>query len=310
MISENEAFELLKQNNVVAIPTETVYGLAARIDSDDALKKIFSTKKRPFFDPLIVHIGSIEMAKKYTTHWNDCADVLAKNFWPGPLTLVLPKNDKVSPLITAGLSSVGLRWPQHPVTESLIHKLTVPLAAPSANLFGRTSPSTAQHVVDEFKNEVPVLDGGSCVIGIESTVVGIEDNNVYIYRPGKITLQDIQRVLSENKIHIKVSSKASSVAPGQLENHYQPSVPLIISQSMDSLKNYLHTELKLALNQCVELKLDTSADLFARQMYAQLRDFSKDFKAIYIIETPDQNKSGLWQAIWDRLHKASSQHLV
>ncbi len=185
------AIDILKNGGVVAMPTETVYGLAGDVEQETAIKKIFSTKERPFFDPLIVHISSIEQAKKLTTQWDETCEKLAESFWPGPLTLILPKSDLVNPLITSGLNSVGLRWPNHALAMELISNFNLGLAAPSANKFKKTSPTSKEHVEAEFGNNVFVLDGGKCEVGIESTVAGVFKDRIEIYRPGMISLEDI-----------------------------------------------------------------------------------------------------------------------
>jgi L-threonylcarbamoyladenylate synthase len=181
----------LKNGEIVAIPTETVYGLAACITNPVAIENIFKTKERPFFDPLIVHVSSIAMAWALTTDWNKVAECLAQTYWPGPLTIVLEKSDAINPMITAGLTQVGIRQPLHTKTQELI-ELTGPLAAPSANKFKKTSPTTTEHVLEQFPN-ILILEGGDCTIGIESTVIGIDKNSVHIYRPGMITKSDIEK---------------------------------------------------------------------------------------------------------------------
>ena len=228
------------------MPTETVYGLAARIDSPEAIKKIFSVKARPFFDPLIVHVASIAQAKTCTTDWSDLSEFLAQSFWPGPLTLVMPKSDLVSDLITSGLTSVGLRWPQHPIAQELISRSGVPLAAPSANKFGRTSPTKAQHVKDEFNEAVFVLDGDSSAIGIESTVLSIKNqtknktekqNNIYqlaLLRKGAILKSEITKALSQTEFKyewIEIVDKKES--PGHMKHHYMPSISFVVFRNLD-----------------------------------------------------------------------------
>ena len=163
-ISVDQAIALLKQGEVVALPTETVYGLAALITHEEALKNIFKIKQRPLFDPLIVHVENIEMAKPLVESIDELSLALMKNFWPGPLTILRPKSKRISDLITAGLLEVGLRSPNHPVAQNILKSTQTPFAAPSANLFGKTSPTTAQHVLEEFNNQVPVVEGGAAVV--------------------------------------------------------------------------------------------------------------------------------------------------
>lgn len=305
MISSKSAIDILNQNQVVALPTETVYGLAARIDSESALRLIFSTKERPFFDPLIVHVSSIEMAKNYVNEWPEIAQILAEKFWPGPLTMVLPKNEKVNPLITSGLESVGLRFPRHPAILEIIESLQVPLAAPSANLFGKTSPTEAAHVIKEFQGKVPVLDGGPCEVGLESTVIGVIEDKIVIYRPGRISAKDIEKALEDNNLQIKIESAPSQSAPGQLENHYMPEVPLVLAGQRKGLENFLEANLKLRIDECAELEINESAEIFARKLYSELRNLSQKSKALFVIKD-EKLEDPLWEAIWDRLHKAAS----
>jgi L-threonylcarbamoyladenylate synthase len=189
------AITKLNQNQVVAFPTETVYGLGARIDSVLGINQIFSTKKRPFFDPLIVHVSSIEQAKSCFRQWNSVADTLARHFWPGPLTLVMEKSDLISDMITSGLPRVGVRIPRHIVALELLNAVGVPVAAPSANRFGKTSPTTAEHVRTEFGDEVLVLDSDiQCEIGIESTVLLVKaDNQLSLLRKGAVVKSEIEK---------------------------------------------------------------------------------------------------------------------
>ncbi len=184
----------------VALPTETVYGLAARIDNPQSIKSIFELKQRPFFDPLIVHVGSIEQAKSVVSWWPQEAQKLAEIAWPGPLTMVLPKASHINPLITSGLDSVAIRWPKHADFQKILDEVKIPLAAPSANKFGRTSPTTAQHVLNEFKDDsILIFDGGPCEVGIESTVLKIvqQKNRTQfsILRKGHFSESDLKKIL-------------------------------------------------------------------------------------------------------------------
>jgi L-threonylcarbamoyladenylate synthase len=221
----------LKDGEVIGLPTETVYGLAADINNEQALKLIFETKSRPFFDPLIIHVDKKEKAKKLAK-WNKLAEFLADKFWPGPLTIVAPKTDLVNNLITAGLGSVAIRCPKHTLANVLL-KDFAGLAAPSANRFGKTSPTKAEHVEREFDGKVLVLDGGDCDVGIESTVVGIiSETEIEIYRPGMITKQTLERVLQDFERKVLVEYAQSPVAPGQLKHHYMPDIPLVFNKSI------------------------------------------------------------------------------
>ncbi len=315
--SISTAVNALAKGDVVCIPTETVYGLAARIDIHEALEKIFKVKQRPFFDPLIVHVESKKKAQKLTLEWNEVADFLADIFWPGPLTLVLPKNDQVNSLITSGLQSVGLRCPQHPLALELLKKVGVPLAAPSANLFGRTSPTTPQHVENEFPNEnLLILDGGPCQVGIESTVLRIEKIDhifhLFILRKGLITQQ-----MLEDKLYLKhfnyqfVETIDKSASPGHLEHHYMPEIPLIFcaipSETPQMLLARLKQKNKLQINygEIGVLKLPIDANLAARQLYSELRVLSQKKYDALVFYKQDWQNSEVWQAIIDRIYRAS-----
>jgi L-threonylcarbamoyladenylate synthase len=327
-----KAVEILKLGEVLALPTETVYGLAARIDSDSGIKKIFTTKERPFFDPLIVHVSDLPQAKKITTWWPNACDVLAADFWPGPLTMVLPKADAVSDVITSGLPSVGFRMPNHPLALKLIAAVGVPLAAPSANKFGRTSPTSAQHVVEEFANGVPVLDGGACEIGIESTVLLIKPDPLIIdkvllsiLRVGHVGEQDLRRSLEKNKINFEFFLAVSKVeSPGHMKHHYMPSVPFILCKSEPQSEEWLRGEIlkrlselpekieevkivkPIAVHRLVKMELPVSATLAARALYSELRKCaSGNADAIYFVE-PTGFASEDWAGVRDRVTKAAS----
>lgn len=286
-----KAIELLKNNELVGIPTETVYGLAGAISSEESIKKIFSTKKRPFFDPLIVHVCSINMAKTLTKSWPDLAQKLAQNFWPGPLTIVLPKSDKVSDLITSGLESVGLRCPNHPIALELISQVEIPLAAPSANKFTKTSPTTKAHVVDEFGDDVFVLDGGQCHVGIESTVVGIDDNHIKIFRPGVITKEQIINVVSPE---VKVEYTQSPVAPGQMKHHYMPKRPVVLTTQAPADMTFW--------------EVPSNVQLACRQLYSKLRELDQKSKdKIFIVLKEEFKQQDSWRGFLNRLDKAKSE---
>ncbi len=314
LVTVPEAVQLLNSEKVVAIPTETVYGLAGLISSETALKAIFETKKRPFFDPLIVHVGSIYQAQSLVLSWPPIADLLAKKFWPGPLTLILPKKPEVSSLITSGLETLALRWPRHPITQSLLDQLKQPFAAPSANLFGKTSPTSAEHVLSEFSNEVAVLDGGPCQVGIESTILQIEEEaksaKLSILRPGMITDKDIREALASYPKPYELVHKESSIAPGHLKHHYQPRLPLalLFNSKQSSEPDILGITKKLGLNlnaKHFDLKLNQDPKLAARELYQKLREADqsgKDFIFCQLNTSDDPN----WTGILDRLKKAST----
>lgn len=327
----DQAVERLKAGDVVAMPTETVYGLAARIDSEEGVRKIFSTKRRPFFDPLIVHVSSKTMAYPLTTDWNPMANFLAEHFWPGPLTMVLPKSEKVSSLITSGLGSVALRMPKHSVALSLIERTGSPLAAPSANRFGRTSPTTAEHVRSEFPDqELLILDGGPCEIGLESTVLLIERTGdeyaLSMLRAGQITKSELEKTLGHQKFSFSFRETVEkNKSPGHMKHHYMPEIPMVLIRSKSLMDGEIirETESKLKdfpdeiegveirkpkkISKMVELNLPEDPVLAARSFYAELRKLGESSGADLIYFRAKAFHTGEnWQALMDRLTKAAS----
>jgi L-threonylcarbamoyladenylate synthase len=230
-----KAKAILMDEDIVAIPTETVYGLAGNIFSEKAIRKIFELKGRPLMNPLIVHIAELEMLNQIASDIPPDALTLAKHFWPGPLTLVLPKKSSVPDLITANKTSVAVRMPAHPVTRALLKELDFPLAAPSANPFKRISPTKAQHVADYFPSGLKlVLEGGTCEKGIESTIVGFESGRAILYRHGALAKEDIEALIGNLEEHA-VNSEAPQ-APGMLLQHYSPRTPLILVDDVSEAK--------------------------------------------------------------------------
>jgi len=216
----------LLQDEAVAIPTETVYGLAANALHPKAVSKIFAIKNRPTFDPLIVHCSHYTHFEHFASTIPPEADKLAEAFIPGPLTLLLPKLPIIPDLVTAGLPRVALRVPNHPLTQALLQAIDFPLAAPSANPFGYISPTTAQHVADQLGDKIPyVLDGGACGVGLESTILGWEDGKPVVYRLGGIAIESLEAVLQQ-KIQLKLQQNANPQAAGMLDSHYAPRKPL------------------------------------------------------------------------------------
>ena len=310
------ARDLLRKGDVVAIPTETVYGLAASIASNEGLKKIFSLKERPFFDPLIVHVASFQQAKEVVAEFPPLADFLARRFWPGPLTLVLTKAASVDPVITSGLETVAVRYPAHPLAQDLIKMVGSPLAAPSANKFGRTSPSTAQHVKTEFEgSNLLVIDGGPCDVGLESTVLTIAkapngDDQIRILRPGGITAEDLKEALDRWSKPVEVVRAESAESPGHLKHHYMPTIPLVLVSEKPNAQTLAAIAKDLALKsvpkQARELDLSHDAAQAARLLYSEMRRLSESgADLLYVLETPER-QGGLWAAVWDRLTRAAS----
>ena len=315
-----EAIAVLQAGGVVAIPTETVYGLAAKISDESAIRKIFSTKNRPFFDPLIVHVSSIIQAQSLVHHWPRSADLLARKFWPGPLTLVLPKKEQVSDLITSGLDTVAIRMPRHPVALALLEALGEPLAAPSANRFGRTSPSAAEHVRDEFGEAFPILEGGTCDVGIESTIIKLQETEAHVditlLRAGSILPEQILGALSELGKTIKIQKPGRNIeAPGQVKHHYMPAIPiLLIDRAKWDLARGQLAPLIPLLRQNFKhptiLQLSPSPEQAARELYAQMRHSSAPPNDLIIFIKEPFHQGEFWTALLDRLNRASSFQIL
>lgn len=315
-VSITDAKHLLEKGEVVAIPTETVYGLGGWIFSEPGLLKIFSTKERPFFDPLIVHVDSIDSARRLTSDWTPAHDALAKAAWPGPLTLIAKKNEAINPLITAGLDSVGLRCPDHPETLELLKHLDGGVAAPSANKFGKTSPTSSHHVAEEFGDTVAILEGGASRVGIESTVVGIEKKAsgyiVRIYRPGFYTAQRISEILKDANLSALVEYAESPVAPGQLKHHYMPKIPLVIVPkdfNWEEKRSLIEAPLGRNFSHPAFWRQPTEASTASRELYEKMRSFDQQGFDLILAFEDDSHRSEDWLGIWNRLEKAKSLRL-
>lgn len=309
----SRAIELLKANKVVAIPTETVYGLAGNIYSKEAINSIFTTKKRPFFNPLIVHIPSASDLENIASYVPEKAKLLAKAFWPGSLTMVLKKQTTIPDLITAGKDTVAVRVPNHSLTLKLLDKLPFPLAAPSANPFGSISPTKPEHVENYFKNEIEmVLDGGACTNGIESTIVGFENDEPIIYRLGALALEDIEAVVG--KVIIKNKKEQSPDAPGMLERHYAPTTrTYLTSNVVEEIKKHSGKRIGLLIfkdgfkdaNVTTQIILSPTGNMTeaASKLYDAMHELDREYLDVIIAERfPDIE---LGKSINDRLQRAT-----
>lgn len=307
-----KAADFLNREEIIAIPTETVYGLAGNIYSEKAIKSVFEMKKRPLFNPLIVHIHDIAQLEELAEELPEKAKVLAAAFWPGPLTMILPKKENVPDLITAGHRTVAVRMPNHPVTLELLRSLKFPLAAPSANPFGCISPTTAFHVADYFHGELPmVLEGGPCEKGIESTIIGFEGDEVVLYRLGTISVEAIENVIG--KVHIKNKKEDAPEAPGMLERHYAPQTPTFLENDINAaiakfpgkrigLLLFKERTDKAVSYQCV-LSANGNLHEAAQKLYATLHQMDKmDLDVIIAERFPGV---GLGKTINDRLERAA-----
>jgi L-threonylcarbamoyladenylate synthase len=310
-----QAAALLKAGKLVAIPTETVYGLAGNALDESAILDIFKVKKRPKFDPLIAHTDSLEKIKGIVTHIPDKALMLAEAFWPGPLTILLNKKPHIPDILTSGLSDVAVRIPRHPLTHSLLSQLDFPLAAPSANPFGYISPTSAQHVHDQLGAHIPyILDGGNCSVGIESTIIGFnEQEQPIVYRLGGKKIDDIEQVVG--KVKLRINHSSDPIAPGMLKSHYAPSKRLIIGNLTELVPRFhkrnfgvisFHQSFDgLTADRQIILSKTRNLDEAARQLFGALRTMDqKDVEFIITEKFPDR---GLGQAINDRLKRAATR---
>jgi len=310
----SKAAALLREGNIVAIPTETVYGLAGNIYNEQAIRKIFEIKQRPLFNPLIVHLHSIDQVAELAIDFPDKARQLAETFWPGPLTLLLKKKDSVPDLITAGKDTVAVRIPNHPVTLQLLQQLPFPLAAPSANPFNRISPTKSSHVESYFKDKIPmVLEGGECRKGLESTIIGFDNDKAVIYRFGSIPLEEIEKVIG--KVEVKIKKEHAPEAPGMLAKHYAPrtktflvdDVHAILETHQNKKIGVLKFTGKVDFPEVAHIEiLSESGDLkeAAAKLYTALHKLDDlDLDMIVAERFPDY---GLGKSINDRLERAAN----
>ena len=307
-----KAKQLLMGGEPVAIPTETVYGLAANAFNAQAVAKIFEAKNRPTFDPLIVHTHSLESIYDFVTEIHPQLLKLANVFWPGPLTLLLPKKNKIPDLTTSGLDRVGVRVPNHPLTLQLLQQLAFPLAAPSANPFGYISPTTAAHVEKQLGDKIPyILDGGNCEVGLESTIVGEENGEIIIYRLGGLSVDAIESIAGSVSIQLNQSSNPK--APGQLKSHYAPKKPVLTGNVEELYHSHSHLKMGFIIfgEPSIDLKGNLVKNLSSTQNYREaaanlfsfLRELDESDVDIIICAILPGMDLGL--AINDRLRRAA-----
>lgn len=286
------AAELIRQGKLVAFPTETVYGLGANALDAAAVERIFAAKGRPRTSPLIVHVASPEMARELVTEWPDSAEALARRYWPGPLTLVLPKQRCVPDIVTAGLPTVGLRMPAHPVALELIREAGVPIAAPSANRFTELSPTEAGHVPDELADAI--LEGGPARVGIESTVLSLA-GPATLLRPGVIPLPELEALIGP--VRVAETVEGAHPSPGMHQRHYRPSTPLYLLQPGDPLPPGCGALLRIG----IEMPADPRA--YAAALYATLHRLDAEGYDWVAAERPPETPE--WAGVLDRLRRAS-----
>jgi L-threonylcarbamoyladenylate synthase len=311
--SISKAQDLLLNGDLVAIPTETVYGLAANALNPLAVSKIFEAKNRPSFDPLIIHVGKISDFEKYTINFPKVLMEIANHFCPGPLTFLVEKRRIVPEITTSGLEKVAIRIPNHPLTLDLLSNLDFPLAAPSANPFGYVSPTTPLHVFEQLGERIPyILDGGPCQVGLESTIIGMESEKLVVYRKGGLELESLKKIF-QGEIIIKNHSSSNPEAPGMLDKHYSPNKRIELLDKKIDLKNIekektgfmlFNKELEGFDHQYV---LSSNSDLkeAAFRLFDGLRTLDKlPIEKIYIELVPEV---GLGLAINDRLRRAAAK---
>jgi L-threonylcarbamoyladenylate synthase len=335
----SKAVDILRQNGVVAVPSETVYGLAANAYSQQACERIFKIKGRPLYDPLIVHIpkswislerlnqqGIVDLAS-LSQRQKEILGLLMAQFWPGPLSILLPKGPRLASIVTSGLDTVALRCPSHPIFQHILEELHLPLAAPSANRFGRISPTRAEDVFEELGEKLDgIVDGGACEVGVESTIVSIEASSLKILRQGKIGQQELSALIQSSGIHgFKVETTLAKldehvIAPGMLASHYAPQTPVTLFDSgtaqsiiensrgidfgMILFDSRVYESSVIAFDKLIPLGNDPSNA--AKNLYRAMRALDRDDVARIYVEFPGGD-GDLWDAIRDRLRRAASR---
>jgi len=309
-VNIEQAIAILKQGEVVAIPTETVYGLAADARNEDALKQIYAIKERPASNPLIVHIADISQVNAWASAFSSLAQKLAQAFWPGPFTLVLPAKSDVSHIVRAGEPTVALRVPAHPLTQQLLKQSGMGLAAPSANKYTQLSPTCAEHVEAGLGPDVAILDGGACKVGIESTIVAVDGDDWQLLRHGMISEAEIEKIAGKPAL---TKPHYTPKAPGQHLLHYAPQTPTITFYHRTDLVTYAKTHQDSAalligegaLPECKYITLANNPKEVAEHLYEALHRLDHLEHAQLLIELPPQTEA--WAAINDRLSRATYQ---
>ncbi|MFM7854159.1 MAG: L-threonylcarbamoyladenylate synthase, partial [Flammeovirgaceae bacterium] len=309
----DKAIRLLTQGGLVALPTETVYGLAGNALNGSSVAKIFSVKQRPSFDPLIIHVPNYAALPQWVISIPGKAEKLAEQFWPGPLTLLLPRKPIIPDLVTSGLDTVGVRCPNHPLAHKLLNSIPFPLAAPSANPFGYISPTTPQHVHDQLGGKIPyILDGGECNVGIESTIVGFDEDRVIVYRLGGLSVEKLQSVIGN--VEIRLNTSSNPVAPGQLKSHYAPRKKLLVGNLDDLIAAHRSNVAVLSFKDKREsipsnlqrvLSASGSLQEAAQNLFGMLRELDQTEATIILAEPVPEIDLG--RAINDRLKRAAAQ---
>jgi L-threonylcarbamoyladenylate synthase len=312
--------DLLRAGQVVALPSETVYGLAANALDSDAVAKIFQAKGRPAHNPVIVHVASLDMARACAREWPETARKLSRAFWPGPLTLVLPKANCVPPTVTAGGDTVGIRWPAHPFMQAVIRECGFPLAAPSANLSNRISPTHADHVSHQLDGKIPlIVDGGQSQVGIESTVVDLTAAPARILRPGMIHAESIAAAGVPVVEGPSATAAGALRSPGLLKKHYAPKAKLLVVKWNDdeelarlvarqaplaSCFVVAHTRIPAGFAAANVSVIPHDAEAYARALYAELHRCDQAGARLIVVEAPPETAE--WSGVADRLRRAAA----
>jgi len=304
-----KAAAMLRNGELVAFPTETVYGLGANATDPAAVERIFEAKGRPRTSPLIVHVSSIEMARELAADWPELAQRLAEHFWPGPLTLVVKKQPIIPDIVTAGLPTVGLRMPSHPVALALLKEADIPVAAPSANRFTQLSPTTAEHVRRGLGERVSyILDGGPCEVGIESTVLSVVERPPGLLRPGGISRSEIEAVIGAIAGPVLTEPSGAHPAPGMHAQHYSPRTPLVLVEqgAVPAHGKGVYLQLHCEPSHPAEVvRMPADPRDYAARLYARLHDVDLQGYDWIAVESPEETPE--WESVLDRLKRAAAK---
>lgn len=321
LITLAQAAQALKEGQLVAFPTETVYGLGADANNDAAVSAVFAAKGRPAHHPLIVHVQNAAQAAHFATHLPPLAERLMQHFWPGPLTLILPRHPGVATAAAGGQASIGLRCPAHPVAQALLQAAQAlgvsGVAAPSANRFGRISPTTAAHVADDFGDSLAVLDGGPCEVGIESSIVDLSRTDPVLLRPGGISRADLQAAMGQRFADPEAMAQEAPRASGTLQAHYAPRAKLrlmdartldtalqVLGADVDGIALYTRQAIRVPGRSMRRYAMPHDARVAARRLFADLREIDATGVRLIWVETPPDGPE--WEGVHDRLRRAAA----
>ncbi len=314
--SIDRAVDVLKKGGLVIFPTETVYGLGANVFNPIAVSKIFEVKKRPRFDPLIVHLGDIGYVEKLVKFFPPKARRLGEKFWPGPLTIVLPKKEEIPEIVTAGLPTVGIRIPSHPVALKLLQKSSFPISAPSANTFGYLSPTSVHQIEQQIKEQVDIiLDGGPCKVGVESTIIFFQEEKCFLLRPGGLPVEDIEKIVGK----VEPFPFSKPLSPGTLPFHYAPKKPLFIFKNFKEIEKRKLEKIGVLFFKKPEFEIEGIYKFEILSEKGDLREAASNlFSALHRLDNSDIDaifaeevkEEGLGRAIMDRLKKASVKKFI